>query len=377
MRIVFAGSIGRLPVGGHAWVDLQYLLGLRALGHDVFYLEECGDASYVYDWRRQTLTTDLPYPSNYLRTTMAQFGFDDRWVYRAGEHAVGPLHDLISFCAEADLLIVRAVPISLWRPEYDLPRRKLFIDADPLFTQVQLLRGKRDLVDTVERCEQLFTVGQRLGQTDCPVPLAGRTWLKTVPPVFLDEWPVAENDAADCLTSILQWRSYRDTEHGGILYGNKDREFPHYLDLPRRVSQPLCMAVTGAPPGYLEEHGWRTVEGWVASETMDDYRRFIQQSRGEFSVAKHGYVASRCGWFSDRSVCYLASGRPVVVQDTGLRDWLPVGSGVLAYGSPDESVACIDRLNSEYEQQRRAARQIAEQFFDARRVLNDLTGSIG
>jgi hypothetical protein len=373
MRIVLAGSIGRFPVGGHAWVDLQYLLGLRALGHEVFYLEECGPESWVYHWRRQELTTELSYPTEYVRSTLTPFGFGESWLYRAGEQAVGAdTEALREFCHTADLLIVRAVPLPLWRPEYEWPRRKVFIDADPFFTQVQLLRGKPDLLETVARCDQLFTVGQRVGGVDCAVPLAGRKWTITVPPVFLDEWPFVSDDAGECLTSILQWRSYREIEHEGVRYGNKDREFPRYLDLPKRVRQPFCLAVSGAPAGLLEQHGWRTMEGWVASESVTDYRRFVQQSRGEFSVAKHGYVASRCGWFSDRSACYLASGRPVIVQDTGLADSLPLGAGLLSFQTPDDAVACVDALNADYDRHRAAARRIAEEYFDARRVLGDL-----
>jgi glycosyltransferase involved in cell wall biosynthesis len=144
------------------------------------------------------------------------------------------------------------------------------------------------------------------------------------------------------------------------------------VELPKRTSARLRLAVTGSPPGELSSRGWEVICGWKASESIDAYRAFIQQSRGEFGIAKHGYVASRCGWFSDRSVCYLASGRPVIVQDTGLGDWLPLGHGVLAFTNLDQAVNALEEVEGDYETHRRAARRIAEDHFDARRTLSAL-----
>lgn len=369
MRIIFAGSIGRLPVGGHAWVDMQYLLGLRELGHEVVYVEECGSESWVYNWRTQELTTELGYPTDYLRSCLDGIGFAGRWIYRAGDQCVGMgLPAFKDACTGADLMLIRAVPVPLWRPEYDRPRRHAFIDMDPLFTQIQLSRGHRDHVQTVEHCDRLFTIGQRLGAPDCTVPLVGREWIKTVPPIALSHWPPVPGGGKH-FTSVLQWRSYQDVEYDGVAYGNKSRGFPAFLELPRRVSQTFLMALTGSPPERLTDYGWHVVEGWDASETVESYQRFIQDSRAEFSVAKHGYVASRCGWFSDRSVCYLASGRPILVQDTGLADGLPVGEGVLTFSNLDEAVEGVERINRDYENHGRAARGLAEKRFATEHVL--------
>lgn len=373
MRIVFLGSIGRFPVGGHAWADLQYLLGLRALGHDVLYVEDCGAESWVYNWHTEQMTTELDYPANYVRDSLGGYGFAERWSYRAGDVSRGcDEYDVAEFCAAADLLLIRAVPIAVWRSAYrDIPRR-VFIDADPLFTQVQLAHGKEDLCETVDRCDHLFTIGQRLGKADCPAPLSGRTWHRTVSPVFLDEWPYVAADDAVHFTSVLQWRSYREVEFAGNRYGNKDKEFPQFVDLPRRTRAKLRVALTGSPPGELTSRGWDVVCGWKASESTGAYRDFIQQSRGEFGIAKHGYVASRCGWFSDRSVCYLASGRPVILQDTGLADWLPLGRGVLTFADFDQAAQALETVNAEYQMHRRAARWIAETHFNATRTLPTL-----
>jgi hypothetical protein len=183
---------------------------------------------------------------------------------------------------------------------------------------------------------------------------------------------VEENGSAAHFTSIVQWRGYREVTYGGVLYGQRDREFPKFIGLPRLTRQPLRIALTGAPPEDLAKHGWEVVPGWVASRTPEAYRAFIRDSRAEFGVAKHGYVLGRTGWFSDRSVCYLASGRPTVVEDTGQHDWLPVGEGLLTFRDVPEALRGIEAVNADYERHRRAARRLAEEYFATDRVLPPL-----
>jgi hypothetical protein len=368
--IVFAGTIGRSGVGGLAWMNMQYLAGLRALGHDVYYLEECGPESWVYHWEAEQLTTDLAYPAEYVRDCLEPLGLDGRWIYRAGDQAEGmTVADFQEVCSRADLLLVQAVAVTLWRSEYDRPRRRAFIDVDPGFTQISLETGNADLADTVGRCERLFTIAQRIGAADCPIPTAGRDWLRTLPPVALEYWPMAVDGPATHFTSVMQWRGFRDVEYQGVLYGQKDREFPQFMDLPRHTSQPLRIALAGAPPDDLARLGWEVVPGREPSRTPWTYREFIRQSRAEFGVAKHGYVRMRGGWFSDRSVCYLASGRPVLVQDTGLGDWLPAAEGVVTFRDVAGALRGIKAINADYDRHRRAARRVAEEVFSADRVL--------
>jgi hypothetical protein len=284
-----------------------------------------------------------------------------------------PAQNFTDICSAADLLLVWAVPIAPWRPEYDRPRRRAYIDADPGFTQISLAtRDRLDLVSTVNRCEHLFTIAQRMGAPDCQIPDAGRHWHKTLAPVALEHWPFAEFGDASRFTSVMQWRGFREVVYNGVAYGQKDREFPKFIDLPRLTDQPLQLALTGAPAEQFSSHGWEVVEGWVASRTPWSYREFIQQSRGELGIAKHGYVAMRGGWFSDRTTCYLASGRPALLEDTGLDDWLPTGDGVVTFRTPEEAAHGIDRLTADYESHRRGARRLAEQFFAADRVLPPL-----
>lgn len=279
MVIVFAGALGRFPIGGHAWTEIQYLLGLRELGHDVYFLEECGGGSWVYNWETEQITTDLKYPTDYVRKCLEPIGLGDRWVYRAGDRSLGMyIEEFLEVCSRADLFLIRGCPITVWRPEYDWSRRRIFIDSDPGFTQFSLATGDGDLAGTVDRCERLFTIGQRIGASDCPIPMDDRKWLKTVFPVSLCHWRSAENGDARYFTSIIQWQSYKDVVYEGTRYGNKACEFPSFIDLPRSTKQPLLLALTGGQPQDLASHGWDVTVGWVASLTPDAYMSFIQGS---------------------------------------------------------------------------------------------------
>jgi hypothetical protein len=369
MRIVFAGTIGRSGLGGQAWATLQYLAGLRGLGHEVWYLEDCGDTSYAYDWEKEEWTYEPDYPAAYVRACLEPFGLGGRWIYRTDARALGMgRKDFEEVCATADLLVMRAVPLWIWRGEYDLPRRRVFIDVDPGFTQISLANGDAGLAAGIARCERRFTVGQRLGAEDCQVPLVGGPWLKTLPPVSLEHWPVAPEQGS-AFSSVIRWQGFREAVHAGVSYGQRDRAFPKYLDLPARTGEKFRIAMMGTERETLTRHGWEVVRGEKISRTPATYREFIRASRGEICIPKHGYVASRGGWFSDRSACYLASGRPVLMEDTGLSDWLPVGEGVVVFRNPDEAVAAIGEVARNEAMHRKAARRLAEDYFSAEKVL--------
>src|SRR5687768_10800531 len=372
MLIIVAGTIGRSGLGGQAWASMQYLAGLEQLGHDVYYLEDCGETSVAYDWERQTPSFDLSYPAAYVDECLTSIGMQDRWIYRAGDDSLGmPLPKFLEVCAETDLLLIRATPLWTWRAEYDRPRRRAYIDVDPGFTQFTLAGGSQALSEGLDRCETLFTYGQNIGAADCPIPTGHRHWIKTFPPVALPHWPVM-NTQASHFTSVIRWKGFKEVAFQGATYGQRDLEFPKYLDLPRMVDQPLRMAALGADPNLLETHGWDFVHGEEVSRTPRAYRQFIQDSRGEFLVPKQGYVSSRSGWFSDRSVCYLASGRPVLVEDTGLDDVLPIGGGIVTFTDPDSAARGLDMINRDYASHSIAARQLAENLFSGDHVLRSL-----
>lgn len=376
MLIILSGAIGRSVTGGQAWANLQYLIGLRALGHEVYYLEDVGDWSNTYDWEAGHHTDSLDYPGEYIRRSLEPYGFGNQWTYRAGDKSRGlSIDEMRRLCVEAELLLIRGVPFIVWRSEYELPRRRAFIDVDPGFTQIRLALQEPAFSETLGKCERLFTLAQRIGKPDCPIPTVGRQWIKTLSPVALDAWPVSSPSVDGAFTTVVRWRGLKDVQYNGVEYGQRDREFPKFVDLPQHSNQTFRIALTGGSAERLTRHGWDVVDGWQVSKDTASYQRFIQESRAELGIAKHCYVATRGGWFSDRSVCYLASGRPVLLQDTGLLDWLPTGSGVLTFSDSTEALERIDQLNSDYDLHSSAARHIAEEHFSATKVLSRLLES--
>jgi hypothetical protein len=369
MTIIFAGTIGRSGLGGQAWAGLQYLLGFRALGHEVYYLEDCGRSSWVYVWEKEDWTHELDYPAAFVHACLEPFGLGEQWIYRDNYRSLGmPLERFLEICARAEVLIIRAAPLWTWRPEYERPRRRAYIDVDPGFTQISMGNGDVALAEGIARAETRFTYGARIGERDCRIPLQGGPWLSTLPPVHLPEWP-RQDDQATHFTSVVRWQGFKEVVHDGVAYGQRDREFPAYFRLPQRTSQRFRLAQMGMKPELLEEHGWEVVAGEIHSRTPELYRHFIQNSRAEFSVPKNGYVAMRSGWFSDRSVCYLASGRPVLIEDTGLAGYLPVGEGLLTFTDPESALAGVEQINADYQRHRHAARTLAETHFATELVL--------
>lgn len=369
MIIILAGTIGRSGLGGQAWAGLQYLLGLRALGHEVYYLEDCGGCSYVYHWESEAWTYELEYPAAFVDQCLRPFGLGDRWIYRNNEQSLGmPLDAFVDVCGRTDLLILRAVPLWDWREEYSRPGRRAFIDVDPGFTQISMANGDAGLVTGISRAEKRFTYGRRVGAHACTIPPDGGPWIPTVPPVFLAEWPIQVGPGG-AFTSVMRWQGFREVTYQGSHYGQRDQEFPLYFELPHQSGATFCVAQMGLKPEVLQAHGWDVVPGEKVSKTPASYREFIRQSRAEFSIPKHGYVKMQGGWFSDRSVCYLASGRPVLIEDTGLSDWLPVGQGLVTFTNPAEALEGIREVNAHYESHQQAARRLAEEHFSTDRVL--------
>ncbi len=368
VTIVVSGGIAQSGTGGQAWAYMQYLAGLRDLGHDVVYLEDSGDYSHIWDWDAQEYTDALDHPARFIESCLAPIGMADRWIYRAGDGAAGmSVEEFRDVCARADLLLVRAIPLFVWRPEYDLPGRRAFVDVDPGFTQLTLSGSDRGFIEGVSRCERHFTIAARYGQPDCLIPSAGFQWRTTRPPVCLSLWPLGKPPEPPCFSSIIRWRGFQASS--GTPYGQRDREFPKFIELPRRTSQRFLLAAMGVKSKELASYGWEVTFGPHVTRTPEAYEELIHESRAEFGVAKHCYVETRGGWFSDRSVCYLAAGRPVLLQDTGLGDWLPVGEGVVTFRDLDEAVSGVELINAGYPSHRAAARRIAEEFFDSREVL--------
>ncbi len=383
MRIVITGLLGQYAFGGVTWDYLQYLLGFRALGHDVWYLEDSG--AWPYDPVRQTVTEDCTYNVTYLGSIMTEFGFGDRWIYRNGAdgkfHGAGEVaaRDLIR---NADLIV--NVSSAGWLKDYDFGvKHQMFIDGDPMFCQVNLLDPKHaDYAARVRAHDSHFTFGLNVGMPGCLAPDTGIRWKRTVQPVALDQWPKQSDDTLDRFTTVMNWASYAPIEWEGKRYGQKDLEFDKFKLLPQQTPQHLEMAMgqgVGAkrPTEELRALGWTILEAGEVLPDHKSYHEFLRTSKAEWSVAKHGYVAARTGWFSCRTACYLALGRPAVVQETGWSEYLPSGEGVIAFSTMEEAVAAIADINDHYAEHQAAARALAEQYFEAKKVCADLLAQAG
>jgi len=372
MKVLVAGIIARYPFGGVTWCSLMYLLGLRALGHEVLYIEDTGEC--IYDPEQNTRSEDPSYGTRYIHNALEPFGLGDRWCfvnYDGSYHGVSR-ERVQAFCADAELFINLSGGSWFWRDEYAKIPRKVFIDSDPVFTQLAIAKAEGWYVDFFRRFDRLFTFGANIGTPASGVPDGGFTWHKTWQPIVTDLWHTESLPAHDAFTTVMTWKieSFADVD------GNKDKEFIKVIDLPSRVgrgspSSPgiqFKLAVNG-PQTLLRQYGWDTVDAMGVSRSLWDYRAFIQNSKGEFGVAKNAYVANRSGWFSDRTECYLAAGRPAVVQDTGWSAHLPHGTGLIPFSTPEEAIDGLARVASDWPTHAQRAAEIAREHFDARVIL--------
>lgn len=374
LRIIVTGLIAQYPLGGVTWDYVQYALGLARLGHDVYYFEDTGQ--WPYDPQAGGLAKEPDFNVAYLARLMARFGLEDRWAYRfPWQSQWFGLSDArrSEIVRSADLLV--NVSGTLERPaEYRAVRTLAYVDSDPMFTQIKLAQGQAHLRALVDAHDVHFSFGETLSAR---VPGTGHRWLPTRQPVVLGQWRRGETTRRT-FTTVMNWTSYKDLIFAGEIYGQKDREFLRFIDLPDRVA-PTALEVAAnigktrrTPRGHLSHKGWRVVDPMDVCPDAETYRRYIQTSQAEWSVAKHAYVAGQTGWFSCRSACYLASSRPVVVQDTGFGEILPTGSGLLAFDTLDEAAEAIREVERNYEHHSAAAREIAEAFFDSDKVLTRL-----
>lgn len=365
MKIVLAGIIARYPFGGVTWCSLMYLLGLKELGHEVLYVEDTGEC--VYDPERNEIATDPSYGTRYIHAALEPFGLGDRWSfvnYDDGYHGLSK-EAVRAYCAEADLFVNLSGGSWFWRDEYAAIPRKVFVDSDPVFTQLAIAKGEPWYVDFFRGFDRLFTFGANIGAPDCDVPTGEFTWLTTWQPVVTDLWRTDGPPTRDRFTTVMTWRTESFTD----VDGNKDREFVDFIDLPSRAPERFEIAVNG-PMDLLAEHGWSPIEAMGVSRSLWDYRDFVQGSRAEFGVAKHAYVSRRSGWFSDRTECYLAAGRPALVQDTGWSDHLPSGMGLVGFSTPEEALEGLGRIGCDYEAHAAAASDVAAEHFESTRVLS-------
>lgn len=370
LRILVSGMLAGVPgQGGATWAVLQYVLGLRRLGHEVWFVEPVEDAP-----GEQAV--------EYFHHVTTRFGLEAQAALLdpASGATVGvPYADLLRFAGEADLLL--NLSGLLKDPDLLAPiPLRVYLDLDPAFTQ--LWHSVEGIDMGFSGHHRFVTVGLSLGQEECTVPTCGLSWIPTLQPVVLDEWPPGERIRYHALTTVANWRGYGSVEYQGVFHGQKAHALRRLITLPEQVPDEflLALAIDEGDEGdraALEGHGWGLVDpGWVAS-TPDRYRDFVRGSRAEFGFAKTGYTESRSGWFSDRSACYLAAGRPVLAQETGFSQHVPTGLGLLAFESEEDAREGLEAIRSDYPSHAAAARELAEARFDSDRVLGRLLDAVG
>jgi hypothetical protein len=367
MKVVVAGWVAGFPVAGFFWHAVSFALGFRDLGHEVWFLDDLGDEPWGWDPEAGEEDPHCLAGVRFLARELAEVGLADRWIVRDAKRDVWhglPEEHARSVLAEADLFVNVSLVCPI-RTEYAAIPQRLAIDTDPVFTQVRIARGDGLLRDVPSMHTRLFTFGRP------PLPAQEHEWVPTRQPVATAMWPVGPPAAAGApLTSVTTWKAYRPVTWDGVEYAAKDRSLREFIDLPSRTHARLAVALGAGDDHYqgareLSARGWELQDPQAATRTTRDYREWIAASAGEIGFAKHGYVAARSGWFSERTCCFLASGRPAVVQDTGWTDWLPSGEGVLAFTTPDEAADAIERVTAEPERHAAAARRVAEEHFEA------------
>lgn len=386
-RVVVSGLLFHTPVAGIVYQVLHYLIGLRSLGHDVFYVEDA--AWWSFDPRTGEVSSDPTAALEVAVPVLERHGFGDRWAYRrthaADDHpGCWGLTErrVLRLYREADALLNVTGSQWIWDELRDIPSR-ILIDSDPLSVQIDAAQGAERVRTHLDAHHHHFTFGECLREDTFPVPLEPYAWRPTRQPVALELWASDEEPAADrVMSTVTSWHDDRKDRvwRGERWYWTKDREFRAVLDLPRRRPGRFRLAVTDEVEPDREDllaRGWLLDRALHVSADADRYRDFITGSWGEFTVARDQYVRPRTGWFSDRSACYLAAGRPVVTQETGFSAVLPTGEGLLAWSTPEEALEALDAIDADPPRHRRAAAGIAREHFAAERVVGRLLADAG
>jgi hypothetical protein len=381
-RVIVFGILFWYPLAGVTYQFLHYLIGLRRLGYDPYYVEDSG--RWVYDPVLNDLSPDASGNVQAVARVLEEHGFGDRWAFR-GRYPGGRCYGLseaelrqLYRDADAFLNVTGAQEI---REEHLQCRRRIYVESDPFASQVKVATGDAAMIAALEAHDTHFTFGENVGNPDCGVPIERFTWLPTRQPVVGDLWrhDFGQDDAP--YTTITTWHNTgKDVVYkGDRYYWTKDREFEKVLELPTRrgVGFELAAGVDEAVQQRLRQHGWRQRDSVAVSTDVTRYRDYIQRSRGEFTVARDQYVRPRTGWFSDRTACYLAAGRPVITQDTGFGKFVPTGRGLFAFTTMDDVLAAVDAIESDYEGNCEAAYEIAEEYFGAEKVVGSLMTRAG
>jgi hypothetical protein len=382
--IIVFGYMFWYPLAGVTYQFLHYLIGLQKLGYQPYYVED--SSQWVFDPSANSIVEDPAPNIARIAPILEAYGMAGQWAYR-GAYEGGQTYgmseaQLLQLYQDADACL-NVTGFQEMRPEHLAIRRRIYVESDPFSSQVTYLKGDARMVSDIGAHDTHFSFGENLGAPDCIVPTGGLTWLPTRQPVALELWAESALTGGLQYTTISTWQNKnKNIEYQGeIYYWTKDREFRPYLDLPTRVSASLELATNIAQIAWLEpmlrEYGWSCANAVELSRNMERYRDYIQGSRAEFTVARDQYVRGLTGWFSDRSACYLAAGRPVITQETGFSRFLPTGRGLFAFQSMDEVLAAIEAIEHDYAGHCRAARELAAEYFAAEKVVGSLLDRAG
>jgi hypothetical protein len=382
-KIVVLHLAARYPFAGVVWQLLHHLIGFRALGLDVYYIED--HRAYVYDPTIESTTTDPSRNLKRLGAVLDRYGFGDRWAFldSVREEYVGMSREkCLTLFREADA-VVNLCGATEPRQEHEQSRCLIYLETDPGVLQLELSRKIPIAVSFANSHKLHFTYCYNIGAADCLLPAAGLKWHPTRPPVLLDEWHPGVGPASPhAFTTVGTWQNNGSDMvlAGETYYWSKHVNFRKVLEVATRAAQPIELATNlSAGPDYERAiaGGFTITPPIPMSLDVDDYRAYISTSRGEFTVAKDIYVRPRTGWFSDRTVCYLAAGRPVVTQRTGFEKFIATGVGLLGFDTPDEAVEAINTINADYPRHARAAREVAVEYFDAVKLLDEIAEAAG
>jgi hypothetical protein len=390
-KIIVFGILFWYPLAGVTYQFLHYLIGLRRLGYDPYYVEDSG--RWVYDPVLNDMSPDAEGNIRAVLPMLDAHGFGDRWAFR-GNYPDGRCYgmeepQLLQLYRDADAFL-NVTGAQELREEHMSCRRRIYVQSDPFAAQVKVAQGDSGTIEMLAAHDTHFSFGESIGDGECEVPIGRFRWLPTRQPVVTELWdgsssaqaPAAAAAKGAAYNTITTWHNRRnDVYHAGeTYYWTKDREFRNFLDLPlRRPGVPFEMAVTvdEATGRMLRDHGWRQTTSVGVSRDAEHYRDYIRSSRGEFTVARDQYVRPRTGWFSDRSACYLAAGRPVITQETGFSKHLPSGKGLFGFTTMDDVLAAVDAIESDWPGHCRAAREIGREYFAAEKVVGSLMERAG
>lgn len=364
--------------GGATWAVLQYLLGFKRLGHEVTFVEPIAPEAV----RPAGAALDASVNADYFRKVVRDFGLGDTasLLLADGRQTVGKSYrELCQLGRRVDVLVNISGMLADVEVTGSIPTR-VYLDLDPAF--IQLWHAVQGIDMRFAGHTHHVTIGQAIGQPGCAVPTCGIRWIATPQPIVLERWPVGGQIAHEALTTIGNWRGYGSIEHEGVFYGQKAHSLREFMTLPTRTREKFLLALSIHPGETkdleaLKVNGWGLLDPAEVANTPESYQAFIQGSKGEFGIAKSGYVASQCGWFSDRSICYLASGRPVLAQETGFSSFLPTGEGLFSFRTSEDFLSAVAEMSRDYARHSRAARAIAEDFFDSDKVLGRFLERVG